>query len=223
MWLQTSSHKNKSRFLDSVALCSEFFVSLFVPVWTENKLQLWAVKALQCLSLNSCSRVHVRPPRGGRRRVTRWRTRTERREDGRRTGWPIISRLRGGQGKESSEGDAGDGISLARSWEVKVGRWRRTRGRDSVTQAALLSDFYQVCWSRDRRSVGRFIHVWRRRGVKVDEQSAESSGDERGRRDRMWTLCKRITQRNEMTKKQSDQKNSEFIDECAKNNWQLFQ
>lgn len=200
MWLQTSSHKNKSRFLDSVALCSELFVSLFVPVWTENKLQLWAVKALQCLSLNSCSRVHVRPPRGGRRRVTRWRTRTERREDGRRTGWPIISRLRGGQGKggqgkESSEGDAGDAISLARSWAVKVGRWRRTRGRDSVTQAALLSDFYQVCWSRDRRSVGRFIHVWRQRGVKVDEQSAESSGDERGRRDRMWTLCKHHTKK----------------------------
>lgn len=198
MWLQTSSHKNKSRFLDSVALCSEFFVSLFVPVWTENKLQLWAVKALQCSSLNSCSRVHVRPPRGGRRprsRVTRWRTRTERREDGRRTGWPIISRLRGGQGKESSEGDAGEGISLARSWAVKVGRWRRTRGRDSVTQAALLSDFYQVCWSRDRRSVGRFIHVWRQRGVKVDEQSAESSGDERGRRDRTWTLCKHHTKK----------------------------
>lgn len=198
MWLQTSSHKNKSRFLDSVALCSELFVSLFVPVWTENKLQHWAVKALQCSSLNSCSRVHVRPPRGGRRprsRVTRWRTRTERREDGRRTGWPIISRLRGGQGKESSEGDAGDGISLARSWAVKVGRWRRTRGRDSVTQAALLSDFYQVCWSRDRRSVGRFIHVWRQRGVKVDEQSAESSGDERGRRDRTWTLCKHHTKK----------------------------
>lgn len=40
------------------------------------------------------------------------------------------------------------------------------------------------------------------------------------------TSCGRsvnITQRNEMTKKQSDQKNSEFIDERPKNNWQLFQ